>query len=178
MSASNHIPAALLVFATLLAPSEARAGGDPARGKALLQERGCLACHTTDGSPGRAPTLSGLVGRTRRVVTNEVPREIVADEAYVRRSILEPVADVVEGYLPGAMPGLPITPAEADDLAAAIVTLSPSAAAKGPPWARWIPLALIPAALAGLGFWISRRRATARARARPSARAAPGRPSP
>ena len=66
----------------------------------------------------------GLVGKTRAVMTAEKPREIVADEEYIRRSILEPNADIVQGYLPGAMPGLPITPDEARHLAAAIVKQS------------------------------------------------------
>ena len=66
----------------------------------------------------------GLVGKTRPVITAEKPREIVADEEYIRRSILEPNADIVQGYVPGAMPGLPIAEEEARHLAAAIVKQS------------------------------------------------------
>lgn len=101
----------------------AEAGGDPVRGKALLQERGCVACHSFDGAARQGPTYAGLVGKTRRVITQEKPREIVADEVYIRRSILEPNADIVEGYMPGAMPGLPVKPNEAEDLAAAILEI-------------------------------------------------------
>lgn len=66
----------------------------------------------------------GLVGKTRPVITAEMPREIVADEVYIRRSILEPNHDILQGYVPGAMPGLPISEDEARHLAAGIVQLS------------------------------------------------------
>jgi|GEM_PF-22969 len=100
--------------------------GDPEIGKKLFFERGCAACHSFDGTPKQGPTLMGLVGKTRSVVTAEKPREIVADEVYIRRSILEPNHDIVQGHVPGAMPGLPITPDEAQHIAAAIVKMSGS----------------------------------------------------
>ncbi len=98
--------------------------GDPEVGKKLFFERGCAACHSFDGTPKQGPTLMGLVGKTRAVMTAEKPREIVADEEYIRRSILEPNYDILQGYVPGAMPGLPIAQDDARHLAAAIVKLS------------------------------------------------------
>jgi uncharacterized membrane protein/mono/diheme cytochrome c family protein len=98
--------------------------GDPEIGQKLFGERGCATCHSFDGTPKQGPTLKGLVGKTRPVITAEKPREIVADEEYVRRSILEPNHDILQGYVPGAMPGLPIAPDEARHLAAAIVKSS------------------------------------------------------
>lgn len=98
--------------------------GDPEVGKKLFFERGCAGCHSLDGTPKQGPTLMGLVGKTRAVMTAEKPREIVADEEYIRRSILEPNHDILQGYVPGAMPGLPIAPDDARHLAAAIVTMS------------------------------------------------------
>ena len=68
--------------------------------------------------------MKGLIGKTRPVITAEKPREIVADEEYVRRSILEPNHDILQGYVPGAMPGLPIAADEARHIAAAIVKQS------------------------------------------------------
>ncbi len=97
---------------------------DPEVGKKLFFERGCTSCHSFDGTPKQGPTLMGLVGKTRPVITSEKPREIVADEVYIRRSILEPNHDIVQGYVPGAMPGLPVTQDEARHMAAAIVQLS------------------------------------------------------
>jgi len=107
--------------------------GDPEVGKKLFFERGCAACHSFDGTPKQGPTLMGIVGKTRVVVTAEKPREIVADEEYIRRSILEPNYDILQGYVPGAMPGLPITPDDARHLAVAIAKLSGSAPAREKP---------------------------------------------
>jgi uncharacterized membrane protein len=114
---------AILLAALALAP-DTLAAGDPARGRELFNMKGCAACHSLDGSPRPGPSLLGLVGRTRRVVTAEKPREFIADEAYIRRSIIHPAADVVEGFVPGAMPGLPVSDQEVDHLVAAIVELS------------------------------------------------------
>lgn len=116
---------ALLVLALTSKTFAARpVDGDPEVGQKLFFERGCASCHSFDGTAKQGPTLMGLVGKTRPVITAEKPREIVADEEYIRRSILEPNHDIVQGYVPGAMPGLPIAPDEARHLAAGIVKLS------------------------------------------------------
>jgi cytochrome c oxidase subunit 2 len=70
------------------------------RGIQLLQEKGCLACHSIDGTPRVGPTLKGLFKKTVTVMTNGKEQNIVADEAYLRKSILEPNADVVKGFPP------------------------------------------------------------------------------
>jgi len=72
--------------------------GNPGLG--LLENHGCLGCHTLDGKPGVGPTFKGLWGRSETVLTNGRERLITVDEAYVRRSILEPKADVVKGFQP------------------------------------------------------------------------------
>ena len=73
------------------------ARGKP-RGVQLFQEKGCMACHSMDGTPRVGPTLQGLFGKTVTVLTDGKERSIVADEAYLRKSLLEPNADVVKGY--------------------------------------------------------------------------------
>ncbi|WP_170319916.1 NnrU family protein [Polyangium spumosum] len=117
------LPALALAGVALLFAPGALAEGDPARGKQLLFERGCAACHSFDGSARPGPTYQGLVGKTRKVITQEKPRELVADAAYIRRSILEPNHDIVEGYMPGAMPGLAMREGDVDHLVAAIVEI-------------------------------------------------------
>ena len=117
------LPALALAGLCLLLAPRALADGDPARGKQLLFERGCAACHSFDGSARPGPTYHSLVGKTRKVVTQEKPRELVADEAYIRRSIVEPNHDVVEGYMPGAMPGLAMREGDVDHLVAAILEI-------------------------------------------------------
>jgi cytochrome c oxidase subunit 2 len=69
----------------------------------LLDENGCLECHSLDGSALVGPTFTGLFGRKRNVMTNGKEREITAHKEYIRKSILYPDADIVKGY-PEVMP--------------------------------------------------------------------------
>jgi mono/diheme cytochrome c family protein len=71
-------------------------------GRHLFHEIGCVGCHSIDADapPGIAPNLGGLMDNERRLADG---RRLVADSAYVVRSILDPSADVVEGY-PANMP--------------------------------------------------------------------------
>lgn len=74
-------------------------GGENA-GRELLEKHGCTGCHSLDGSPGIGSTFKGIWGRQTTVVTNGAERTIIVDEAYLRRSILEPQADLVKGLQP------------------------------------------------------------------------------
>ena len=65
-------------------------------GEGLFQARGCPTCHRPD-TAARAPILNGLVGRTVELADGE---SLVADEEYVRESILRPRARLVAGYPP------------------------------------------------------------------------------
>jgi len=82
-----------------------------AAGERLGKVKGCNACHSTDGSRLVGPTYKGLFGRTETVATNGENRQIIVDDEYIRRSILEPAADVVEGYQP-VMPKVEIADEE------------------------------------------------------------------
>jgi len=66
-----------------------------ARGQVLASETGCLACHTIDGASGVGPTWKGVAGATRPLVSGE---QVVADNAYLFNSIVDPHSQVVEGY--------------------------------------------------------------------------------
>ncbi len=83
----------------------------------LLQVKGCNACHSVDGRKGIGPTYKGLFGKTETVVTDGEVRQVVVDEAYIRHSILEPQADIVQGFDP-VMPPMKdqISPEEIDIL--------------------------------------------------------------
>jgi cytochrome c oxidase subunit 2 len=67
-----------------------------AAGEKLFTELNCITCHRAD-SAGRGPVLQGLFGRPVRLTGGET---VVADEAYVRESIVNPAAKVVAGFQP------------------------------------------------------------------------------
>jgi len=76
------------------------------KGKALYAQLGCVACHSIDGSKeGKTgPSWLGLFGSKRKLTTGQM---IIADEAYLRESILNPTAKVAEGAVNGEA-GMPI----------------------------------------------------------------------
>ena len=59
------------------------------------------------------PTYKGLYGSRVTVLTNGKERTITADDAYLRRSVERPKADVAKGF-PDIMPSIPLRPAEVD----------------------------------------------------------------
>ena len=65
-------------------------------GQKLFSELGCITCHRSD-TQGRGPNLAGVFGKP---VLLEDGRTVMADENYVRESILEPQAKVVKGFKP------------------------------------------------------------------------------
>lgn len=75
---------------------EARSGGEPlaAAGERLFRALGCSGCH---GAESRIPAPS-LEGLYRRPVPLASRRTVIADEAYLRDSILQPQKHVVAGY--------------------------------------------------------------------------------
>jgi cytochrome c oxidase subunit 2 len=77
------------------------AGGPPpespvVEGEKLFTELNCITCHRPD-SAGRGPVLQGVFGRSIALASGDT---VVADEAYVRESIVNPAARVVAGYQP------------------------------------------------------------------------------
>ncbi len=107
------------------APGESLA----AAGAKRFQEQACNSCHTEQAG-ARGPSLVGLFGKTVRLQGGQT---IVADEAYIRESITNSQARLVEGY-PPIMPtfqGL-ISEDGLLQLVAYVKSLSP-APAPGPP---------------------------------------------
>src|SRR5688572_9387075 len=64
-------------------------------GMALAVEKGCVACHTLDGTAGIGPTWKGTYGTLRTLSDGS---QILADDAYLGRSIRNPAAEVVKGF--------------------------------------------------------------------------------
>lgn len=109
-----RITARTLVFLGVLVFLAACGDGestDDLTGAELFVEIGCQACHT-DADTDLAPTLSGIWGS---VVLLEDGRTVTVDEAYVRRSITDPGADIVAGF-DARMPTFGLSESEIDRL--------------------------------------------------------------
>ena len=65
------------------------------RGQQVSTQRGCVACHTVDGSVGIGPSWKGMMGRTEVTRNGTV---IVVDEEYFRESLSDPARKQVAGY--------------------------------------------------------------------------------
>lgn len=79
------------------APTVAFNAEAAARGEALAASTGCLACHAIDGTTGTGPTWKGLAGASRPLDSGE---SVVADDVYLFNSVIDPAAQVVEGFDP------------------------------------------------------------------------------
>ncbi len=66
------------------------------RGERLFQDLACNTCHL-DTNQGRGPSLKDIVGKTIALADGST---VVADEGYLRESILNSQAKVVQGYQP------------------------------------------------------------------------------
>ena len=66
-------------------------------GERVFKTRGCTQCHTTDGNRGIGPTLKDAFGHE---ATMSDGSKVVVDEDYIRESVLDPQAKVVQGFEP------------------------------------------------------------------------------
>ena len=71
-------------------------------GKELYTKKGCVACHSLDGSAIIGPSFKGLFAAKERKFADGSTAPL--DENYIRESILNPNAKIVEGYPAGQMP--------------------------------------------------------------------------
>ncbi len=90
----------------------------------LLEAQGCISCHSLDGSEGVGPSLLGLWGSKRTVLTNGKKSEVVVDDAYVREAIIKPAAQLVEGYDDIMAPYTDFTPEQMDSIVEFIRSLA------------------------------------------------------
>lgn len=96
-------------------------------GKNIANSAGCASCHGSNGQGGVGPTWIDLAGSE---VVLKVPedegggtRTVTADEEYLRRAILDPSAQEVDGYTV-KMPANGLSEAEVDDVIAYIKELT------------------------------------------------------
>jgi cytochrome c oxidase subunit 2 len=72
------------------------AGDMASSGQKLFEQLGCQSCHQAE-TGARGPSLAGLFNKQVELADG---RTVVADDAYLRESILNPQAAVVAGYQP------------------------------------------------------------------------------
>lgn len=65
------------------------------QGKKLVSAKGCVSCHSVDGTVKLGPSFKGLYGSD---VTLANGSQVKADENYLRESIFEPRARIVQGF--------------------------------------------------------------------------------
>lgn len=111
------------------AKKEAEAAADDgevtaSRGQTVAQSNGCMTCHSTDGSQMVGPTWQNLYGSER---TFDDGTTATADEEYLRESIVDPSAKVVEGFPPSMVPYDYLSDSEINSLVAYIKSLSENA---------------------------------------------------
>jgi cytochrome c oxidase subunit 2 len=95
---------------------------DPAaqRGQEIARTQGCAGCHGANFDGGAGPSWIGLAGSQVMLADGT---SVVADDAYLIRSIAEPNAQIVADYAL-QMPANSLTEAEIADVVAFIKTLS------------------------------------------------------
>jgi len=77
-----------------------KAAPPSAEGAKLIEMKGCVACHTTDGTAKIGPTFKGVFGKKETVIHNGQEREITVDEAFIKQTLLHPEIDRVKGFPP------------------------------------------------------------------------------
>jgi cytochrome c oxidase subunit 2 len=66
-------------------------------GRQIAQGKACFGCHSVDGAAGSGPTWKGVFGRHESITGGTA---VDVDENYIRESILEPQAKIVQGFGP------------------------------------------------------------------------------
>src|SRR5580700_6778563 len=69
-------------------------------GERVFQQYGCVTCHVLD-QQGRVPSLRNVFGKPVQLDDGQT---VLADESYIRESILNPNAKIVKGYHRDIMP--------------------------------------------------------------------------
>jgi cytochrome c oxidase subunit 2 len=91
------------------------------QGQLLTVRNGCTGCHSVDGSLGTGPTWFNLYGS---VVPLDDGSTVIADDAFIHESILDPSARIVAGYpSPSLMPRYEFSEEEIANIIAYIKTL-------------------------------------------------------
>ncbi|HLH42722.1 MAG TPA: cytochrome c oxidase subunit II [Bryobacteraceae bacterium] len=66
-------------------------------GRVQYETKGCNSCHTLDGTKSKGPSWKGIWGKMETLNNGQ---KVLVDEAYVRESMMNPSAKVVNGFEP------------------------------------------------------------------------------
>ncbi len=69
-------------------------------GAELVKAKGCVACHSTDGSPKVGPTFKGLFGKKENVIHDGREQQVSVDEKFIQGKMLHPEINRIKGFPP------------------------------------------------------------------------------
>ncbi|MCB2179950.1 cytochrome c oxidase subunit II [bacterium] len=95
-------------------------GPNADRGELIVNQNGCFACHSIDGSIIVGPSWAGLYGSEVELADGTT---VIADDAFIHESILDPNAKIVSGFPANAMPQYSLSEEEVADIIEFIKTL-------------------------------------------------------
>lgn len=95
-------------------------GPNAERGEIIVNQNGCFACHSVDGSILVGPSWLGLYGSEEQLSDGSV---VTVDDEYISESILEPNAKIVQGFPENSMPQYTLSPEEIADIIEFMKTL-------------------------------------------------------
>jgi cytochrome c oxidase subunit 2 len=127
-------PTIICLLATAAVLAAANCGGDDdgggggggqlsgaaEEGRQISRNSGCSACHGADGQGGIGPGWAGDLGKQVELTDGST---VIVDEAYLRRSIADPSAQVHAGFNV-SMPQNELTREQIDKVVAYIVSLN------------------------------------------------------
>lgn len=69
-------------------------------GEKLVTLKGCVACHSIDGTAKIGPTFKGIYGKKETVIHEGTEREVILDEAFLKEKMLQPQINRIKGFPP------------------------------------------------------------------------------
>ncbi len=100
-------------------PAGAAPGQGPTAqaGEKLVQVKGCIACHSVDGSTKVGPSFKSIFGKKQTVLHEGKEREITVDAAFIKEKLMHPEINRIKGF-PPIMPSQQgqLTEAEVDSV--------------------------------------------------------------
>jgi cytochrome c oxidase subunit 2 len=95
-------------------------GPNAERGEIIVNQNGCFACHSVDGSILVGPSWLGLYGSEEELADGSV---VTVDDEYITESILQPNTKIVQGFPENSMPQYTLSPEEIADIIEFLKTL-------------------------------------------------------